>query len=64
MFSYCYCWKGQHFIVRRGNIYYDCKGPFKRQVPHFSWKFNTHPLPRNTNYVEPYIFVMLLSRNL
>ena len=27
----------------------------------FSWKFDTHPPPRNANNIEPYIFGMLFS---
>ena len=37
-------------------------GPFKGYVKLFFWRFETHPLPRNTNNVEPYIFVKLFSR--
>ena len=37
------------------------KGPFKRYVTLFSWKFDPHLPPRNANNVEPYTFVTLFS---
>ena len=38
------------------------KGPFKCYVTLFSWEFDPHPPPRNTNNVEPYTSVTLFSR--
>ena len=49
----------RNFIAMEINAIQSQKRPFKCYV---TLIFDTHRLPRNTNNVDPYIFVMLFSR--